>query len=170
MSHEGNLKTIIFIISRGCNCGNRGLGGGGTEMHKLFLQSSWLAHHACIHAPVVINICTCKRVLRQEKFGRCFSPAPYIRAGHAGHTHTHTLAKPVITQLHFWRHGCWTGTLGGMVASQPLFLLHGDKKDDNRMQSCSSANGDHHSTSVRKWKTRLSAKTSCKLSLHETGS
>lgn len=28
-----------------------------------------------IHAPVVINICTCKRVLQQGKFGTRFSPA-----------------------------------------------------------------------------------------------
>lgn len=38
-------EAIIFIISRGCNCGNRDL-WGEWEMHKLFLQSCWLAH-AC---------------------------------------------------------------------------------------------------------------------------
>lgn len=45
-------------------------GGREREMHKLFHQpADWP-----IQAPVVINICICKRVLRLGKFGRRFSP------------------------------------------------------------------------------------------------
>lgn len=72
-------EVIIFIISQGSNRGNGNLWGGWErepererEMRKLFLQpADWP-----IQAPVVINICICKRVLQLGKFGKRFSPAP----------------------------------------------------------------------------------------------
>lgn len=70
-------EVIIFTISQGSNRGNSDLwggGGGGGWMRKLFQQpADWP-----IQAPVVINICMCKRVLQLGKFGRRFSPAPCV--------------------------------------------------------------------------------------------
>lgn len=185
MSHEGNLRRLSLLSAGGVTVETGTCGGSGRCTSCSSSHADWP-----MHAPVVINICTCKRELRQGKFGRRFSPAPCIRKQEgagvcAANTHTFTftfrLCVLTLQRLTFAKpanpYSCTFGGTAGVLGHwvewwppSPFFLLRGAKKDDNRKQSCSSTNGDYHSMSARKWKKQLSAKTSCKLSLHETGS